>query len=187
MSEIKFDDFIGVEIKGSEIIFHTTGFPSGCCSTPTTKFKKMVSHHFLGTTVKFDELRDTVLESFSNFCKKEYNSGKIEHENNVFDSNGLKSYEKRILVIINPVGGSGKAVQIYANAERYILSSGFIPTVVKTTHYLHALELIKNMEKEELIKYHAIVIVGGDGIAHEIVNGFYGRPDHKELTLRIGF
>ena len=44
--------------------------------------------------MNFDELRDSVLQSFSNFCKKNYNSGNIEHENNVFDTSGLKSYEK---------------------------------------------------------------------------------------------
>ena len=133
------------------------------------------------------EIRDVVLESFSDFCKKEYDSGKIEHENNVFVSSGLKSYEKRILVLINPVGGSGKAVKTYEQIERYILSSGFVPTVIKTTHFLHVHALIRHMEKEELIKYYAVVTVSGDGLAHEIVNGFYARPDHKEFTLRMGF
>ena len=187
MLEIKFDDFIGAEIIGSEIIFHTTAFPSGGCSTPETKLRKMFSHHFLGDDSKLVEIRDSVLESFSNFCKKEYDSGKIEHENNVFDSNALKSYEKRILVLINPVGGDGNAVKGYEKIERYILSSGFVPTVIKTTHFLHAHDLIRHMEKEELIKYYAVVTVSGDGVAHEIVNGFYERPDHKEFTLRMAF
>ena len=46
--EIRFDDFIGVEVKGNEIIFHTTGFPRGClgCSSPDKKFRKIARNHF---------------------------------------------------------------------------------------------------------------------------------------------
>lgn len=188
MLEIKFDDFIGVEVKENEIIFHTTDFgKGGWCSKPSKDFRKIVSHSFSSDGLEFTKIRDNVLESFSTFCKKEYNSGKIEHVNNFCDSTGLKSYEKRLLILINPVGGKGKAVQIYEGIERYILSMGFVPTIIKTTHYQHVIELIRDMKKEELNKYYALVTVAGDGIGHEIVNGFYARKDYKELTIRMGF
>lgn len=42
------------------------------------------------------------------------------------------------------------------------------------------------MPKDEFRKFDAIVSVAGDGIPHEIINGFMMRPDFHELTLNLG-
>ena len=186
--KINYDDFIGVEMRDSELVFYSTYFPrEGCCSCkqPSKRVRKIMEHVFVCEKDTHEKLRDEILESFSLFCKKNYNAGKIEHPDNQYDLSGIKSYEKRVLVIINPVGGQGKALQIYESMEKYIKSSGILPTVFQTKHFKHAYEFIRDMEKEDFIKYYAIVTVAGDGIAHEITNAFYNRLDHQELTLRI--
>lgn len=53
--------------------------------------------------------------------------------------------------------------------------------VIHTTHKCHALEIIREMPAEEFQSYWAIVTVSGDGVPHEIVNGFYQRKDRQSL------
>lgn len=50
----------------------------------------------------------------------------------------------------------------------------------------HAQDYIKQMPAEEFTKFDAIVSVAGDGIPHEIINGFMMRPDCHVLTLNLG-
>jgi diacylglycerol kinase family enzyme len=42
------------------------------------------------------------------------------------------------------------------------------------------------MSAEEFAKFDAIVSIAGDGIPHEIINGFMKRPDCLNLTLNLG-
>ena len=70
---------------------------------------------------------------------------------------------------------------MFSNVERYLKSNGMILTVIHTTHKCHALEIIKQMPAEEFRSYWAFVAVAGDGVPHEIVNGFYQRPDRQSL------
>lgn len=55
-----------------------------------------------------------------------------------------------------------------------------------TKYHKHAVEIIRDMNAEEFKEYYAIVCCSGDGIPHEVVNGFYQRPDFENLRLRIG-
>ncbi|VDL92545.1 unnamed protein product [Schistocephalus solidus] len=45
----------------------------------------------------------------------------------------------------------------------------------------HAVELVSQSPKEELLKYRALVAVSGDGLLQEIVNGLFARTDLPSL------
>lgn len=83
--------------------------------------------------------------------------------------------QKRLLVLINPHGGPGKATSIYRkHGAPFFAAANCHTHVITTTHRYHAQEIAKDLD---LSKYDAIVCCSGDGIPHEVMNGFAERPD----------
>lgn len=76
---------------------------------------------------------------------------------------------KRLLVLINPHGGPGKAKQIYTKYAAPIFEAAECKVdVITTAHRYHAQEIARELDIE---KYDAIVCCSGDGIPHEVLNG----------------
>ncbi|XP_033115010.1 ceramide kinase-like isoform X2 [Anneissia japonica] len=75
----------------------------------------------------------------------------------------------RILVIVNPYGGKGKAPKIYQKKVAHIFELAGISTeVIETERANHAWQL---MLDKNLDGFDGIVCVGGDGTFAEVVNG----------------
>lgn len=90
--------------------------------------------------------------------------------------------QKRLLVLINPHGGQGKAGYIYSRyCEPFLQAAHCVPTVVETTHHQHATEIARDLD---LSLYDAIVCCSGDGIPHEVINGFAQRENDSGKALR---
>lgn len=99
---------------------------------------------------------------------------------------GIPEFKALWLILINPAGGKGQA-KIYYEKAKPILESAGIEIVLHETRYKDdAYTYIQEISKEDFRKIDTIVCCSGDGIIHEIINGFYQRPDYKELVLRIG-
>lgn len=97
----------------------------------------------------------------------------VEHVMTQAYENTIK--RKRLLVLINPHGGPGKATSIYRKHGAPFFAAAKCHTeVITTTHRYHAQEIAKDLD---LSKYDAIVCCSGDGIPHEVMNGFAERPD----------
>lgn len=80
-----------------------------------------------------------------------------------------------ILVVINPHGGKGLAKSIYKDQIEPILKAAHVKvTYVETKYSEHAIEIAKNLD---ISKFDIIACCSGDGIAHEIINGFFQRAD----------
>lgn len=89
----------------------------------------------------------------------------------------VKPY-RRFKVLVNPVGGPGKARQLFHTKVRPILeAAGCKLDVEVTTHVNHGLEIAKNLALDH---YDAMLLVSGDGMAHEVLNGFAQRQDAVE-------
>ncbi|MCO5593095.1 hypothetical protein L7F22_047101 [Adiantum nelumboides] len=90
----------------------------------------------------------------------------------------VKPYRK-LKVLINPVGGPGKALPLFQSRIRPVLeAAGCIMNVTVTTHVNHGLEIAQTLPLEE--GYDAIVCVSGDGMLHEVLNGLAQRADARE-------
>ncbi|TMW55214.1 hypothetical protein Poli38472_013105 [Pythium oligandrum] len=86
---------------------------------------------------------------------------------------------RKYLVYINPVGGAGKAKQIYAaDVAPLFQCSNIECEVVVTQHQAHATEHIGTVP---LNTYDCVVAVGGDGLLSEIVQGIMKRDDWKRM------
>ncbi|MCO5589798.1 hypothetical protein L7F22_043767 [Adiantum nelumboides] len=93
-----------------------------------------------------------------------------------------KPYRK-LKVIVNPIGGPGKAVQLYKSRVLPILdAAGCTVDSTITTHAFHGQQIAESFSLDE--KYDAIVCVSGDGMLHEVLNGLARRKD-AEHALQI--
>lgn len=70
---------------------------------------------------------------------------------------------------MNPASGKGKALKIAKENLLPILTEAEIEhELVETQRQNHALEIVREMNIEE---FNGVVIVSGDGLFHEAVNG----------------
>ncbi|KAG0740704.1 hypothetical protein G6F57_011205 [Rhizopus arrhizus] len=90
---------------------------------------------------------------------------------------------KRLLVLINPFGGQSKAKEIFEYHVRPIFQAAKCEVTVKYTQRQgHAIQIAKELDPTA---YDAVVTVSGDGIIHEMINGFLSRPDGKEIIKNV--
>lgn len=90
---------------------------------------------------------------------------------------------KRILVLINPHGGQGKAEAIYRRHAAPIFAAARCTTdIVITKRRNHATEIARDVD---VAKYDAVVCCSGDGLPHEVLNGFAKRPDCQKVLKTL--
>jgi sphingosine kinase len=86
----------------------------------------------------------------------------------------------RLLLIVNPASGPGKAPAIY---ERQVLpalqAAGARLTMHTTRQPLHATEIVKAVAPGSV---DCIVAIGGDGTMYEVLQGMLARPDWQPLA-----
>lgn len=72
-----------------------------------------------------------------------------------------------IFVIINPNSGTKNSIDIYNQCEQKIIDQGHCINKIITTHHMHAHDVIESISDD----VDQIILFGGDGTAHEVVNG----------------
>ncbi|CCM02385.1 uncharacterized protein FIBRA_04481 [Fibroporia radiculosa] len=85
--------------------------------------------------------------------------------------------QRRLRVLVNPKSGPGNGIGLYHRKVEPIFRAAHCHVeLTLTTHHGHAYELMKTLD---LGQYDAIVVVSGDGLVHEIINGFaeHARPE----------
>ncbi|XP_039595089.1 sphingosine kinase 1 [Polypterus senegalus] len=88
---------------------------------------------------------------------------------------GLLPQVCRALVLVNPQGGSGQAVSIFHNQVKKMLMEADIQyTLLVTDKQNHARDL---MRTAELSQWDIVVILSGDGLIFEVINGLMERAD----------
>ena len=88
---------------------------------------------------------------------------------------------KRLLVFVNPVSGSGQAVNIWRNEVSHVLSDGQANvTSVITERANHAKTYMETVSASD---YDAVLSIGGDGLFYEVLQGITTRND-KDWVLK---
>uniref|UniRef100_A0A673VA19 Sphingosine kinase 1 n=1 Tax=Suricata suricatta TaxID=37032 RepID=A0A673VA19_SURSU len=81
----------------------------------------------------------------------------------------------RVLVLLNPRGGKGKGLQLFwSHVQPRLAQADISFTLMLTERRNHARELVQGLELE---RWDAIVVMSGDGLMFEVVNGLMERPD----------
>ncbi|KAF9206247.1 Sphingosine kinase 1 [Podila verticillata] len=93
--------------------------------------------------------------------------------------------QRRILFLINPKGGVGRAQTISNTIVKPMLEhSGLEVTEQYTEYARHAVDIA---HKVDLNAFDALVVISGDGVLHEIINGLLSRPDWDQARrLPVG-
>lgn len=95
---------------------------------------------------------------------------------------GRPSYLKHYLVVVNPHGGRKRGSQL-ADVVRPVLQSRHARLNVHLTEFSgHAQQLVHSLD---LGAYDAVVVIGGDGTLHEIVNGMLTRRDGCAVPIGL--
>uniref|UniRef100_A0A8C9XL29 sphingosine kinase n=1 Tax=Sander lucioperca TaxID=283035 RepID=A0A8C9XL29_SANLU len=93
-------------------------------------------------------------------------------------SMSVLSRPSRMMLLMNPQSGKGQALTLYNNhIQRMLNEAGVTHTLVITERQNHARELVK---EADLSQWDALVIMSGDGLLFEVINGLLERPDWEE-------
>uniref|UniRef100_A0A3Q2PNB6 sphingosine kinase n=1 Tax=Fundulus heteroclitus TaxID=8078 RepID=A0A3Q2PNB6_FUNHE len=84
----------------------------------------------------------------------------------------------RTMILVNPHSGRGQALQLFTGHIQAMLTEADVPyTLVITEHQNHARELVRNAD---LSQWDALVIMSGDGLLFEVINGLMEREDWQQ-------
>jgi diacylglycerol kinase family enzyme len=87
------------------------------------------------------------------------------------------------LAIVNPAAGGGRAAKLAGAQLARLRKSGLRVDVIASTGPGHAVQLAHEAYEQG---YRRFLAVGGDGTAHEILNGVFGRETPTE-RIELGF
>ncbi|XP_073681357.1 sphingosine kinase 1 [Garra rufa] len=90
-----------------------------------------------------------------------------------------------VMVLVNPQSGRGQAMALYnGHVQRMLTEADISHTLFITERRNHARDLVKNAD---LTQWDALVILSGDGLLFEVVNGLMERPDwEKAIQTPLG-
>ncbi|GMT14347.1 hypothetical protein PFISCL1PPCAC_5644, partial [Pristionchus fissidentatus] len=93
----------------------------------------------------------------------------------------------RLLIFVNPNSGYMKGVKTFnEKVEPELRRKRIDYELIVTNSVDHAKKVVET--REDLINFNAILILSGDGLVFEVLNGIFNRQDHWELlhVLPIG-
>jgi sphingosine kinase len=90
---------------------------------------------------------------------------------------------KHIVVILNPFGGGGKAKKVWSTlVESTLIDCNITYDLIETQRAKHAYTLMKKDLNIE--KYQGLMVISGDGMLHEVLNGLFDRAGHNISVLK---
>ena len=90
----------------------------------------------------------------------------------------MKNANKKYLIIVNPVSGSGRNKNVISHLEMAFPSS----PILVTERVGHPYDITLN---HSLHSINGIIAMGGDGTMHEVINGMMDRKDSIKLPIGL--
>lgn len=115
------------------------------------------------------EFRNKALENLYQYDQPEFSS-KISQESDL-------PYFKKALVFINPHAGNGKALNHFKMAQKILSANGIFYDRVICQKDPFVKNLVRETDLDQFLSYDLIICISGDGIPHEIINGYFSRTD----------
>ncbi|KAG8434043.1 hypothetical protein GDO86_012418 [Hymenochirus boettgeri] len=92
---------------------------------------------------------------------------------------------RRLMLLLNPCGGRGNGMQLCQTHILPMISEADISyNLIQTERQNHARELVQGIRLEE---WDGIVVISGDGLLYEVINGLMERPDWEDaIKMPVG-
>jgi YegS/Rv2252/BmrU family lipid kinase len=91
--------------------------------------------------------------------------------------------KNRFFAVVNPAAGGGRSGKLAGEALARVRAAGLSVDVIASTAPRHAVQLAREAYEQGFRKFIAI---GGDGTAHEIINGIFSATSSPE-RIALGF
>jgi hypothetical protein len=195
IKSLSFEDFIGVSMKMEVMILYSMGMGSvlgGCCSGPKSQTRTVseLSFHKIAEDhpAQMERFKKLVMRRFWQYQQKVHGSGLTgkEDQNETYYPIHREAWEKKALVILNPKAGDGTAEETFKSIEKYLDAYGFRMYIYTPKNKGDIRSYIYTMASEDFLKFYQVIVIGGNGTVHEVINGYYLRDDHDLMALRIG-
>ncbi|KAK4877073.1 hypothetical protein RN001_009579 [Aquatica leii] len=93
--------------------------------------------------------------------------------------------DRRLLILLNPKSGVGKGRTLFQKKIVPILQEAEIPFDLHITKFAnYAREFVRSCQ---LFQWTGVIVVGGDGLLFEVINGIFERWDWSEAIKHISF
>ena len=89
---------------------------------------------------------------------------------------------KHILIIANPSSGKKKGRTILEEVEVILTKKNYEIDVLMTEYRKHAQQF---MTSSRIAHYDFIIVIGGDGTLHEVINGLLNRKDDLDIPIGV--
>lgn len=105
-----------------------------------------------------------------------------EHDGNINDSIlEIKAPKRTYLLFINPVSGPGKAMEIFDQKVSRLFYECDIDYHLEITDQANSARSFIEKTADLVSKFDGIVVISGDGLLFEIINGIMKRSDWQSL------
>jgi diacylglycerol kinase (ATP) len=88
----------------------------------------------------------------------------------------------KIQLIFNPHSGRGKSLKMFPKILKRLRDAGYEVIPHRTMYRFHATEIVKNLN---LYETDALVSLGGDGTAFEVLNGIMNNPEKNVPPIAL--
>ncbi|XP_054159202.1 sphingosine kinase 2-like [Oppia nitens] len=167
----------------------------GCSVSDATDESKVVLNIIAYRIRRGRRKRKSVKLVFSGYGSRDHNYEEaIKWKRTIMSLNygpyGITGHgrHKPLMFIVNPKSGRGRALKIFEDFVKPLLKeSETLYELQITDHANHALELMR--DTDDLTRYRAVVVVSGDGLLYEVVNGLTKRMDtitEERLPVTLG-
>lgn len=93
------------------------------------------------------------------------------------------SNDKKLLILLNPKSGPGKARELFQTKVAPLLQEAEIPYDLHVTKYAqYAREFVRT---RNVYSWRGVVAVGGDGVLFEVLNGMFERLDWQQALAEV--
>ena len=89
---------------------------------------------------------------------------------------------KKFYLTLNPHGGQQKGPRLLTQILPVLEAANVDLTIIETAFAGHGNELAHQLDFDG---YDGMIVIGGDGTMHEVVNGLLTRPDKKQLPIGL--
>lgn len=88
---------------------------------------------------------------------------------------------KKYLFLINPAAGSGKAADVWCLLQTLLAKENVDYDFCFSKHPGHPRAIANDTGKQR--KYGCLVVVGGDGTLHEVIDGLYQQAKQEKMMV----